>query len=767
MNGFILCDIEVDDERGKHVSEVNMKSKKHAVDFRHSPPSRWTCIARPDDTHKTLVREDGALLYRYGQPTRAGRLAGAFYAEVGFGLLASAPPLEITQDNDDPGNSIVVTTLRYAFAILTLRAFGYAEENGRRTDVVLWRIEATQRAKQFAACLAVSPVYHPLRSAKVDSVSATDSVVLETVPDEVSTPRGVPLVIALSPGSFRRSADPMDWYNFAAAFRIPPAGALSRMALLDEGDILEGAVMIPQGHDAVQHLDYAWARKALRSERAFWNRQRIPRIGIMVADPEIQKMIHACARNILQAREVHNGLPEFQVGPTCYRNLWVVDGYYLLQMARYLGLPDDAERGTRALLRRVQPDGSIRDIPEHTMETMISVATLVRQAELAGDPAMFAELWPVVMNAVRYMRTLREQAKTGDSSAPEFGLMPKAYADGGVGGVRAEYLTTLWTLAGLNLAANVARQFGREDDARAIRSDVDGLMADFRAHARRDLRKLSDGTPYLRMWMGGQSDHVINPDFKGRIVPWQKLGLASGTWAFCQSIYTGEIFPPDDPLVQNLLKLFDQLDDRQGIPEGMGWLLDRSVWPYGGAFAAQVWLYAGHPGKAVDYLYAFANHAAPTRVWREEQSLDFTGHGHANGDMPHNWASAEFIHLVRNLLVVEREDTLELLSGLPPAWCRPGSRNYLEKTPTRFGPVTVDCRINQRDEGHITVTMDSNWKLKPTDIRLKLPSVAILDTVMVNGLRISPDAGRVTHLVPTTRSKGIFKISFRNGSHAI
>jgi hypothetical protein len=761
VNGFILCDIEVNAERGKHVMQVKMKSKKHAVDFRHAPPSRWTCIARPDDTYKTLVREDGALLYRYMQPTRAGRLSGAFHAEVDFGLLASAPPLEITQDNDDPGNSIVVTTLRYAFATLTLRACGYADEHGRRTDVVLWRIEATPHAKQFVACLAVSPVYHPFRSAKVDGVSATDPVVLEQAPDEVSPPRGLPLVIALSPGSYRRSADPMDWYNFAAAFRIPPAGALSRMALLDEGDILEGAVMIPQGHDAVQHLDYDWARNALTSERAFWKRQRIPRIGILVADPDIQKMIHACARNILQAREVHDGLPEFQVGPTCYRNLWVVDGYYLLQMARYLGLPVDAERGTRALLRRVQPDGSIRDIPEHTMETMISVATLVRQAELAGAPAMFAEQWPVVMNAIRYIRTLREQAKTGDSSSPEYGLMPKAYADGGVGGVRAEYLTTLWTLAGLKLAANVARQFGREDDARAIQNDVDELMVDFRAHARRDLRTLPDGTPYLRMWMGGQSDHVINPDYKGKIVPWQKLGLTSGAWAFCQSIYTGEIFPSDDPLVQNLLNLFDQLDDQQGIPEGMGWLLDRSVWPYGGAFAAQVWLYAGHPDKAVDYLYAFANHAAPTRVWREEQSLDFTGHGHANGDMPHNWASAEFIHLVRNLLVVERNMTLELLSGLPSAWCRPGNRNCLEKTPTRFGPVTVDCRISKNRKGVITVIMDPKWKLKPTAILVKLPFGARSNSVSVNGKNVTPGKGSVIHLPPSERTKGKFRITFQ------
>ncbi len=35
--------------------------------------------------------------------------------------------------------------------------------------------------------------------------------------------------------------------------------------------------------------------------------------------------------------------------------------------------------------------------------------------------------------------------------------------------------------------------------------------------------------------------------------------------------------------------------------------------------------------------------------------------------MPHNWASAEFIRLVRHLLILERGDELHLLEGLPRA----------------------------------------------------------------------------------------------------
>ncbi len=37
------------------------------------------------------------------------------------------------------------------------------------------------------------------------------------------------------------------------------------------------------------------------------------------------------------------------------------------------------------------------------------------------------------------------------------------------------------------------------------------------------------------------------------------------------------------------------------------------------------------------------------------------------GDMPHNWASAEFIRLVVDLLALDRGDELHLLEGFP--WC--------------------------------------------------------------------------------------------------
>lgn len=178
----------------------------------------------------------------------------------------------------------------------------------------------------------------------------------------------------------------------------------------------------------------------------------------------------------------------------------------------------------------------------------------------------------------------------------------------------------------------------------------------------------------------------------------------TATWALAHAIYPGEILPPDHPYVSNFLRLLDSVDDEQGIPTESGWIHDQAVWGYSSMFYAQVWLYAGYPEKAIDYLYAFANHASPSRVWREEQSLSRSHSAEYCGDMPHNWGSAEFIRLVRNAIVLERRGDLELLAGLPPEWL-PRDDQPLEivETPTRYGAVTVRLRRERGGGDRFTV----------------------------------------------------------------
>jgi hypothetical protein len=500
----------------------------------------------------------------------------------------------------------------------------------------------------------------------------------------------------------------------------PGSGLATEPVILHAGERISGAIILPINHAQDAGLDETWAYRALDAERKYWNALPLPARTLEVPDPAVMDMLTACARNILQAREIEAGLPAFKVGPTVYRNLFVVDGHFMLEAARYLGYDDEATAAIDTLLRRVRPNGAIAEMLHHTKETGISIATLIRQCELLGDDDRLRALWPTIQNGVRYIEGLRAEAKALPPDDPCYGLLPRAFGDGGVGGERGEYTTAMWILFGLKSAAEAAARLGFEQDATHFREAFESLMADFRSHAAKVSQTLPDGTPYLPQWFPETDAHHWVPNYPAKVEPWHHLRPESATWAFCQAIWPGEVFAPSDPLVQNLLHLHDLVDDEEGIPTGTGWLPYRAMWPYHAAFAANVWLYAGRPDKAVEYLYAFANHATPTRVWREEQSVTSTGNGEQFGDMPHNWASVEFIRLVRHLLVFERGETLELLAGAPVAWMQAGAHLAVDRTPTRFGPVTLEVTFTA-DAAQALVKFDVRWARKPQQITLLLP----------------------------------------------
>jgi hypothetical protein len=79
-------------------------------------------------------------------------------------------------------------------------------------------------------------------------------------------------------------------------------------------------------------------------------------------------------------------------------------------------------------------------------------------------------------------------------------------------------------------------------------------------------------------------------------------------------------------------------------------------------------------------------------VWREEQSLKREPFKKV-GDMPHNWASAEFIRFVIHLLALDRGDELHLLEGFPSEWARPSMVTRLDGVATPFGPLHMTAEV--------------------------------------------------------------------------
>lgn len=424
---------------------------------------------------------------------------------------------------------------------------------------------------------------------------------------------------------------------------------------------------IPKGAGEVSAL--------LQGTLTSWLGADLPYGQMSVPDAVMQSLLESSIRNIYQAREIKEDLPAFQVGPTCYRGLWVVDGSFLMEAVTFLGRGEEARNGIRYLLKRQGPDGGFMLIDGHWKETGIVLWAVTRHAKLTGDKAWLGEVWPSVERGFEYIRKMRDSASFIGNAA-NYRLVPEGFSDGGLGEKAAEYTNVYWTLAGVKAAVEGARWLGKAEEAEKWQREYDDFLETFRLAAKRDMKTDAEGNACLPIYM-------VN----GLRVPVQK-----GQWAFLHAVFPGKVFAADDALVKGNMAML-RAAESEGLVVDTGWL-SKGIWNYFGSFYGHAWLWVGEREKAIETLYAFANHASPLLVWREEHMPQGKGEGYV-GDMPHNWASAEFIRLVRHCLVLERGEELHLMEGLPAEWTKAGMVTRVKEVATEFGPVSMELRVSE------------------------------------------------------------------------
>jgi hypothetical protein len=391
----------------------------------------------------------------------------------------------------------------------------------------------------------------------------------------------------------------------------------------------------------------------------------------------------ACARNIQQAREKKGGKLVFEVGPTVYRGLWIVDGNFLLEAARYLGYDDAADQGLLAEWDLQAPSGQIIASAgkEHWKDTAIAMFTVVRACELKQDWSLLQRLAAKVGKATEFLIGLRDEAIKTSSPNGKYGLLAPGFPDGGMGGVCFEFTNTLWSLAGLRAVAAANEQlrlpelervagFYRELKGAFDRAAADQMVSDPR------------GFRYLPMLMRE------DPAMRGN--EWNRPRPQTSQWALSHTIFPGQVFVKDDPVVQGHIALM-QACTQEDIPAETGWLHHQAVWNYNAPFVAEVYLWAGLRDWAQRTFIGYLNHASPLYAWREEQPLQDALLGMTWGDMPHNWASAECIRYLRHMVVLEDDRKLRLLEGLSTSDLQARRPISLSATPTRFGRVSIDA----------------------------------------------------------------------------
>jgi len=411
------------------------------------------------------------------------------------------------------------------------------------------------------------------------------------------------------------------------------------------------------------------AQQELDRAIRYWNEEvDLPFDRIRIPDPAVQGLLDSCIRNIYQARERRNGEPAFQVGPTCYRGTWAADGPFILEAVTYLGRGAEARAGLELQLEKDEGPGGVAFSKKNGLRLWM----ILRHWQLTGEDAWLEKMWPKVQLNVETIIEYRRMTME-DPAQANYGLMPIGFGDGGLGGRHREYTNVYWTLAGLKAGIAMAEHLKRPV-ASAWKSEFGDYWGTFERARHRDKQRDDHGNVYVPVTMKGEE-----PQLPQR-----------GAWAFLQSVYPGRIFASDDELMRGTLAMLDA-NEREGLIYGTGWD-PAGIWTYAGSFYGHAHMWLGHGCKSAAIFYAFANHACPLLCWREEQN-PLLGPEHYVGDMPHNWASAEFIRLIRHMLILERGGELHFLESMPHVWSRPGDTIRLTEVPTSFGPVSLSVHV--------------------------------------------------------------------------
>jgi hypothetical protein len=428
---------------------------------------------------------------------------------------------------------------------------------------------------------------------------------------------------------------------------------------------------------------------ALDSVREYWlHSSALPSGRIIVPDSTVQELLDANIRNLYTVSEIADGTPQFQPGPSVYRGLWVHDACWHICAALYLGDTAGARTRIEALFRYQKSDGHFEVMAPYPMnrETPIALTLACRYAQMTNNRGWLERYWHVIQRGNRWLWDLRQSTLTDPASA-SYGLFPAGFSDGGLGGVTPEYGSVYWGLVGLASSASAARWLGHADDAARWDAQYRELLASSHKAALSDQRYDQFGNLYLPMEVGDTSSTT----------PPQ-----TANWGIIDAQGIGNIFSLDDPLVVGTLRMLRGVTV-EGLPPSTGWIKD-GLWPFFGTLEAIAHLYQHEDSIAVELLYAIANHAAPTWTWIEEQLPRSLG-TRTSGDASNATASALFITLIRRMVLLERDSTMDMLAGVPAEWYTPGAHLEVKSLPTTFGPCTFKLDV-AKDDSRVTIIVN-------------------------------------------------------------
>jgi hypothetical protein len=404
---------------------------------------------------------------------------------------------------------------------------------------------------------------------------------------------------------------------------------------------------------------------------------------VELPDRDLQESWEANRAHLLALHDGHEITP----GPDLYHSFWLRDAAYMVNALSECGYAEAASQLLRGFLRHQRRDGSFVSHRGEWDSTGQALWAICRHLALHPDRSLLKELRPGVERGANWL------AYTLSRSAD--GLMPPGIASEHLGPPDLYYWDNLWSLAGLESAVGL---LGRD---RPLQEAATTLRETLARHWQVDADRLG------REAMPAAPGRGIDIGAVGSLVAWFPLELLpAASWLVPRQFI---------PLLAGTLQALEETTFHEGAlfvgtgHSGWGTYLNMRI--------AGCRILQGSQG-GWELMRWLLRHASPTYNWPE--AIYPRGGGGSAGDGHHGWASAEWLMLVRALLVHESPQCIVINPLLPDEWLAQAGRIAVRDAPTRFGLLAYT--VEWAEEGRaMRLQMDPRWHSLAPEVRWKVP----------------------------------------------
>lgn len=424
-----------------------------------------------------------------------------------------------------------------------------------------------------------------------------------------------------------------------------------------------------------------WAAQ-FETARAEWQDLVDSAVRVQIPDEGVRNGYYACLGDVYIMREpVADGYIAGEPGTEAYRAANSAEAGMAGICLDQAGLHADAELGYRISLDTIEPDGDWTE-PKGWGHLVWFVPGfkawfIMEHYALSGDRAFLEAQYPRLLASSRWQE--RQRARTRvlvDGQRPlTYGLMPRGMGDCGVKDGDDMYGVFLphniWSVYADHCALQVARLLGRSEDVPELERIFDTAWHDL-------YRAMDEGA-------------IVEEGY--RWIPGVPGKTSGSRWAVLNALFPCALLPPDHELITGTLCYIESHLSPGGVPVNTGWMTDGMWVAITLSDVAQAHLVRGNGDAAAEYLLATLNHGTPLYTWCEERGQE-PGSDKISGDRQHLYTPVAVLRTIRDSLVMERGDGLELALGVPRAWLVSGDPVGITEAPTAHGLLSYHLRFD-------------------------------------------------------------------------